>query len=435
LTQKRNIYLDMVGCRLNQSELERIGGQARLAGHNLVAEMTAADVAIINTCAVTAKAAAESRKLARKASRNGIRQVILTGCWASLEPEKASRLPGVTQVISNNLKDQLSQLVLDPSRDKFDLGPTDRRPLPGARKRTRAFIKVQDGCDKRCTFCITTVARGPIKSEPLKKVLTEVQAVVASGVKEVILTGVYLGAWGLDLPERSSLEDLIRSILIYTDVPRVRLSSLEPWGLSDTFFDLWSDPRLCRHLHLPLQSGSTLTLKRMARNTTPNRYRSLLQHIRQQYPQMAITTDLIVGFPGESNLDFEDSLSFVQQTNFAGGHVFTYSERPGTAAATFPDQIPHAVRKERNKRMRKELELSSQRYQSGFCGRRVAVLWESLIPLDDKGWSLSGWSSEHIRVQAHGEPFMRNQISEVVLSERTKDGVMEGHIVTPASPA
>jgi threonylcarbamoyladenosine tRNA methylthiotransferase MtaB len=425
----------MVGCRLNQSELERIGGQARRAGYNLVAEMTAADVAIINTCAVTAKAAAESRKLARKAYRNGIPQIILTGCWASLEPGRASRLPGVTQVISNDLKDQLNQIVLDPHKYEFDLEPMERQPLPGIRKRTRAFIKVQDGCDKRCTFCITTVARGPVKSEPLKTVLTEIQAIAASGVKEVILTGVHLAAWGSDLPEGTSLEELIRSILKHTDVPRVRLSSLEPWGLSDTFFDLWLNPRLCRHLHLPLQSGSARILKRMARNTTPDHYRSLLQNIRQKHPNMAITTDLIVGFPGESNIDFEDSLSFVQQMNFAGGHVFTYSERPGTVAATFPDQIPHAIRKERNKRMRTELELSSQRFQSNFCGRKVTVLWESLSALDDQRWMLSGWSSERIRVQAQGDPFLLNKNSEVILSGHTTDGVMEGEIITTASTA
>jgi threonylcarbamoyladenosine tRNA methylthiotransferase MtaB len=425
----------MVGCRLNQSELERIGAQARQAGHKLVAKMDVADIAIINTCAVTAKAAADSRKMARKASRSGIPQVILTGCWASLEPDKASRLPGVTQIIPTALKDRLSLLVLDQPGYDFDLKPMDRQPLPGARKRTRAFIKVQDGCNKRCTFCITTVARGPFKSEPRKKVLTEIHAAVASGIKEVVLTGVHLGAWGSDLIEQESLEDLIRSILYHTDVPRVRLSSLEPWGLSDTFFNLWLNPRLCQHLHLPLQSGSATILKRMARNTTPDRYRSLLKHIRQQYPHIAITTDLIVGFPGESNLDFEDSLSFVKQMDFAGGHVFTYSERPGTPAATFPDQIPHAVRKERNERMRKELELSSKIYQSRFFGRKVAVLWESLRAINNRGWILSGWSSEHIRVQSQSDPSWRNRISEVILSERTEEGVMKGRIVAPVSAA
>jgi threonylcarbamoyladenosine tRNA methylthiotransferase MtaB len=176
-------------------------------------------------------------------------------------------------------------------------------------------------------------------------------------------------------------------------------------------------------------------LKRMARNTTPDRYRSLLKHIRQQYPHIAITTDLIVGFPGESNLDFEDSLSFVKQMDFAGGHVFTYSERPGTPAATFPDQIPHAVRKERNERMRKELELSSKIYQSRFFGRKVAVLWESLRAINNRGWILSGWSSEHIRVQSQSDPSWRNRISEVILSELTEEGVMKGRIVAPVSAA
>ncbi|TFH37186.1 MAG: MiaB/RimO family radical SAM methylthiotransferase [Anaerolineales bacterium] len=426
---ERKIYLDMIGCRLNQSELERIAGQVRQAGHNLVAEIGDADVAIINTCAVTAKAASDSRQMARRGFHHGVKQVILTGCWASLDPKAAAAIPGVTDVIHNDHKDQITRYILNPTGEPFDLEPAQRQPLPGARGRTRSFIKIQDGCNKHCTFCVTTLARGSARSEPVSQVLNEIQAALAGGAKEVILSGVHTGAWGADFKEGSSLEHLIQTILYHTDVPRLRISSLEPWDLADSFLNLWQDPRLCQHLHLPLQSGSSRILKRMARNTSPQRYRSLIQRIRQQYPRMAITTDLIVGFPGEGEREFEQSRSFVRDMEFSGGHVFTYSERPGTAASTFPNPVPNAARRERNRLMRAELEAASRKFQRAFLGQTLSVLWESVLACDAQGWTLSGWSSEHLRVQSYGECSWRNQIHKVRITDRLEGGILNGKVI------
>lgn len=420
----------MVGCRLNQSELERIGSQARQAGHHLVGEISQADLAIINTCAVTTKAAAESRKLARKLNRDGVHDIILTGCWASLEPNIAAALPGVTHVITNLQKNELQRIALNPIDTTINAEPSQRQPLPGARKRTRAFIKVQDGCDKRCTFCITTIARGKSKSEKLTSILEEIHAAVAGGTKEVILTGVQLGSWGLDLPEKVSLETLIRCILYHTDVPRVRLSSLEPWSVSDALLEIWHDPRVCQQIHLPLQSGSALTLKRMARNTKPNRFRALIHRLRQRFPQLAITTDIIVGFPGESESLFEESLAFIESIQFADGHVFAFSERPGTAAALFPDQIHPSIRRERSQRMRSVFDRSAKEFQTSFLGSNVSVLWQSLIELNGSGWIMNGYSSEGLTIRAPGTPSNLNQIGNVLLTQRHDDGSLTGQLIS-----
>lgn len=425
----------MIGCRLNQSELEQIGGEIRQAGHNLVGQLAEADVVIINTCAVTAKASSDSRQKARNAVRQGVEQVFLTGCWATLNQKSAASIPGVTGVIPNRQKDQLARLVLGIPDDAFKLRPAERQPLPGGRKRTRAFIKIQDGCDRNCTFCATTIARGSAQSVPVSRVLDSIRAAGAGGAQEVILTGVNLGAWGLDFVQKSSLEQLIQSILYHTDTPRIRLSSLEPWGISDPFLDLWQDPRLCQHLHLPLQSGSPGVLKRMARNTNPHRYRSLIARIRQRYPQMGITTDIIVGFPGETELEFMESQSFIREMAFSGGHVFTYSERPATSALGFSGTVPNSIRRKRSRRMRSILEAASRHYQTGFLGQEVSVLWEGRSLKEANGWSLAGRSSENLRVRSHADSDLRNHVQRVRIIERMRDGSLDGTIVHDSAKA
>jgi len=330
------IYLDTIGCRLNQAEIENYARQLYAAGHELVAASSEADWVIVNTCAVTSAAASDSRAKIRQAARSGDAQIVVTGCWSSLQPEQAASLPGVQHVVANTHKDQLVQEIFGFPLETFDLEPVARTPLPGARLRTRAFIKVQDGCDNRCTFCVTTLARGAGRSRSIREVLADIQAALQPGksqAREIVLTGVHLGSWGQDFARPDRLKNLIQAILSETDVQRLRLSSLEPWDLDEAFFELWADPRLCRHLHLPLQSGSPATLRRMARKTTPVSYARLLETARRLIPQLAITTDIITGFPGESQSEFDESLAFVKAMRFAGGHVFTYSERPGTAAA------------------------------------------------------------------------------------------------------
>ena len=259
------IFLDTLGCRLNQSEIEAFANQFRAAGHILVGQPGEADLVVVNTCAVTAEAVSDSRQKIRQAERAGAGKIAVTGCWATLDQAGAAALAGVNTIIPNREKDFLVADLLELPREQFDVEPVAREPLPGIHLRTRAFIKVQDGCDNHCTFCITRLARGPSRSRSIKDVVVDIQAALRGGTQEVVLTGVQMGAWGKDFLPQQHLADLIRAILADTDVRRLRLSSLEPWDLDESFFLLWQDSRLCPHLHLPLQSGSRTILTRMAR--------------------------------------------------------------------------------------------------------------------------------------------------------------------------
>lgn len=420
------IFLDMIGCRLNQSEIETFAGEFRMAGHQIVADPSLADLAVINTCAVTAAAESDSRQKIRQISRAGAGKVIVTGCWSSLDPQGAAQLSGVVKVIHNQDKDALVPLVLDLPQELFDMEPIARRPLPGARSRTRAFIKVQDGCDNRCTFCITTIARGRRRSRSIAEILADIQSALEPSqnpAKEVVLTGVHLGSWGHDLSPRKRLSDLIQTILDRTSVPRLRLSSLEPWDLDADFFSLWNDERLCRHLHLPLQSGCATTLRRMARKTTPDSFADLLSAAREACKEIAITTDIIVGFPGETEEEFQESLAFVRTMEFSGGHVFTFSERPGTAAARMPHQVPHSLRKERNRQMQLILSESARAYQERFLGKTLMVLWESVVASDGSGWHLQGWSDNYLRVSTYAPQSYWNQITPARLTAIDPNGI------------
>jgi len=415
------IYLDSIGCRLNQSEIESMGRQFRAAGHEIVSTADVADMAVVNTCAVTAEAASDSRGAVRRIARTGVADIVVTGCWATLQQGQAAALPHVQRVVDNSRKDALVADVLDLPREAFDVEPIARRPLPGLRQRTRAFIKVQDGCNNHCTFCITTIARGESSSRPIADVIADVRSAVDGGVKEVVLTGVHLGSWGQDFG--AHLRQLVQAIFRETDAPRIRLSSLEPWDLDAEFFALWEDERLCRHLHLPLQSGCASTLRRMARKTTPIAFRGLLAAARQVMPDVAITTDIIAGFPGETEAEFRESFEFVEEMSFAGGHAFSYSPRPGTGAAKMTGQVPPKVRRERNALYRGLFERSSMAYRRKFVGQQMTVLWESTVRLNDSGWQMSGLTGNYLRVMASAPRPMWNEISPVLLQSVQGDGL------------
>ena len=423
------VYLNTVGCRLNQSEIEMLGQQFRAQGHVLVAEAENADLAVINTCAVTVEAASDSRHMIRRAAREGAKEIVVTGCWATMNPNGAAALPNVSRVVVNAEKERLVPDQLQIPLETFELEPVEREYLPGARLRTRAFIKVQDGCDNRCTFCITTLMRGEGRSRSVEEVLADIHAAVRGGVQEVVLTGVHLGSWGQDFSEPSHLKYLVQAILRRTDVPRVRLSSLEPWDLDADFFSLWADePRLCRHLHLPLQAGCDATLRRMARKTTQASFRQLVEAARKVCPEIAITTDLIAGFPGETDAEFAETLAFVEMMGFAGGHVFTYSPRPGTAAAKMPGQVPPPVRKQRNARLREVIEASSLTYRSRFLQKTLPVLWEGAAELRPDGWHMSGLTDNYVRVNATAPQDLWNRITKVKLVA-PGDGGVKGVLV------
>jgi len=242
-------------------------------------------------------------------------------------------------------------------------------------------------------------------------------------VCEIVLTGVHLGAWGKDLNGALTLKDLIKAILDHTRVPRIRLSSLEPWDLDVDFFSLWENPRICRHLHLPLQSGCAATLRRMARKTSPAEYRELIHTVRTVIPDVAITTDIITGFPGEADHEFAESMEFVREMRFAGGHVFTYSERPGTAAARMPNQVQYRTRKERNSIMRTLLEESRVVYQGNFIGNEVEVLWENCSQDEEGEWVLSGLSGNYLRTTTRSSHNLWNQISRVRVKDTSIAGI------------
>jgi threonylcarbamoyladenosine tRNA methylthiotransferase MtaB len=419
------IFLDTIGCRLNQAEIETMARQFRTAGHEVVAAPELAEMAVVNTCAVTTQAASDSRGRIRSIARAGVKDIVATGCWTTLQPDEAAALSNVVQVVTNDRKDDLVAELFDLPREKFDLEPLSRTPLPGLHRRTRAFIKVQDGCDNQCTFCITTVARGDSRSRPLADVINDINLAVAGGAKEIVLTGVHLGSWGAEMGFH--LRDLVKAILRETDTPRLRLSSLEPWDLDADFFSLWMDERLMSHLHLPLQSGSESTLRRMARKITPKSFRELIHAARNVMPDAAITTDVIAGFPGETDDEFNETLTLVKEMGFAGGHVFTYSPRPGTGAAKMKGQVKPELRKKRNHILQAAIEESARSYRLKFLGRTASVLWESTSEYGEPGWQMQGWTGNYLRVTARTAAPRWNEIDQVRLVE-WRDSVMHGVI-------
>ena len=409
------IFLGVIGCRLNQSEIEDFANHFRALGHQIVSEPAHADVAIVNTCTVTIKAAADSRKQLRRAGREGAQTVIATGCWATLAPEAALDLPGVTKVVLNQNKGSLVADLLNISPEEISALAIVRHPLPGERARTRAFIKVQEGCDNCCTFCLTRLARGRARSVELSKIQNDIQAAIDGGAKEVVLTGVQLGGWGRDFVEPKRIKDLLAGVLSNPTIPRLRLSSIEPWEFDLSMLSLWQDERLCRHLHLPLQSGSDRILKKMGRPIIVGDYEHILEEVRSAIPGAAITTDVIVGFPGEDEADFEATKSLIKTVGFAGGHVFTYSPRPGTPAYNMEGQVPHQVAKARNATLREVFKQSSRAYREGFIGQQVKVLWESSHRLGEGKWQLSGLTDHYMRVFSVAETDLRNIITTVAL--------------------
>jgi threonylcarbamoyladenosine tRNA methylthiotransferase MtaB len=420
------VYLDSIGCRLNQSEIEKLGRQFREAGHELVGSAADADLVVVNTCAVTAAASADSRKKIRHAARAGNVRIVATGCYATIDPRTVSELPSVEFIISNTEKDHLvGQVTGNTMLDQLDLSP--RIPLPGDHKRTRAFIKVQDGCDNFCTFCITRIARGKSRSISKEVIFRDIEAALAGGVKEIVLTGVNLGSWGKEGAGQGSLGMLIQEMIHQLNPPRLRLSSLEPWDVDDDILHILKLPGFCHHLHLPLQSGSDEILTKMARGIDRKEYENTIKKIRDILPEIAVTTDIMVGFPGETDEFFEESLDFVQRMNFAGGHVFSYSLRPGTPAERFPDRINSGQIKIRSKRMREVIDHSALQYKENFLGREVEVLWERSAKAGDY-WELSGLSGSYISVTSVMNEDLYNCISRVSV-ERVVNGSLIGKIL------
>jgi threonylcarbamoyladenosine tRNA methylthiotransferase MtaB len=403
------IYFDLVGCRVNEAEIESMAARARAHGRETACALKDADWIVINTCTVTREAERDSRQKIRRAhAYNPAAKIAVTGCWATMEPARAAALPGVARVFSNEEKDRLVPELLGVRDGSAGLS----NPPVFLRRRTRAYIKVQDGCDNACAYCVTRLARGPLRSRPADEAAQDALAAERSGAKEVVLAGVHLGAWGKDLGQRAGLERLIETVLARTTIPRVRLSSLEPWDLRPEFFRLWRERRLCPQLHLPLQSGSASALHRMRRRTMPEEFAGVVGAARAEIPDLAVTTDMMVGFPGETESEFRESLEFLKRMGFARVHIFRFSPRPGTEAAAMPDAVPAQEIRRRALLLRQAADRTAEAFARSYIGREMDVLWEA----DTRGGMRRGLTGNFLRVRVQSGTIEPNTITRVRLA-------------------
>jgi threonylcarbamoyladenosine tRNA methylthiotransferase MtaB len=394
------VHLKTLGCRLNEAELETWAQAFQKSGCQVTRQAENANLIVINSCAVTQDAARKSRHLIRKVHReNPAAKLVVSGCYATLNQQEAEQLLGVDLVVSNKDKDQL----VEKSLAELNLATMPAMSTEPAaislftRGRQRAFVKVQDGCRYRCTFCIVTVARGEEKSRTVQNVISEINALHQQNINEIILTGVHLGGYGSDFG--NNLVDLIKAILTETDVPRIRLGSLEPWELNDEFYQLFDNPRIMPHLHLPLQSGSDSVLRRMARRCKTEEFATIVARLRQRNPLFNITTDIIVGFPGETEEEWQESLEFVRQVGFGQLHIFTYSTREDTKAATLPNQIQDTLKKQRSQQLHLLGDEMRAKFYQKNIGKQFPVLWEGYSePIGTNNQRVYGYTPNYLKV-------------------------------------
>lgn len=396
------VHFKTLGCRLNEAEVETWAQTFQKSGYAITNQIENANLVVLNTCAVTQDATKKSRQIIRRIHRdNPNAKLVVSGCYATLDREKVEATLGVDLVVSNNDKELLVEKALvELNLDTMPEMSTE----PGEislfkRGRQRAFVKVQDGCRYKCTFCIVTIARGEELSRPVQEIISEINKLAELGVTEIILTGVHLGGYGSDLG--SNLPALIKSILAGTEIPRIRLGSLEPWELSEDFIELFQNPRIMPHLHLPLQSGSDSVLRRMARRCKTEEYTKIVSQLRSSVAHFNVTTDIIVGFPGETEQEWQESYDFIRQTQFGHIHIFTYSGRAGTKAAEFPNQIMNHVKKERSQKLHELAEEMKEAFNKANIGQEFAVLWEGYKELLDNGKQrVYGYTPNYLRVAA-----------------------------------
>ena len=415
------IALDTLGCKLNQAETELLARELARAGHSIVSRTEPADVYLLNTCTVTHVADGKSRQLLRQARRrNPDALVVATGCYAERAPEELGRLDAVDRVVGNDRKTDLPGLLAGLGCDAIALVPDETPPRQSPASRTRSFVKIQDGCTSFCAYCIVPLVRGSETSLPADEILAEARQRVAEGYQEVVLTGTKVGAYNHD---GIDLRGLLERILTGTGVPRLRLSSLQPQEMTPGLVRLWDDDRLCSHFHLSLQSGSDRVLRRMKRRYLTGEFRQAVSRVRERLPDAAITTDVIVGFPGETDEDFEESYRFCQEMELGRIHVFPFSPRAATEAALLSGQVDSGVKQRRAQSMLSLAEESARRFRERFSGRTMAVLWEQRDA--DGRWS--GVTDNYIRVYTESEEDLGNQLTVVRLprSERARGRVHE----------
>jgi threonylcarbamoyladenosine tRNA methylthiotransferase MtaB len=389
-----------LGCKLNQADSQALARELLAHGCQIIDRAAPADAVIINACSVTHVADRKSRHLVRLARRLAPEAtIVLTGCYEQNgDGHDLARRLGADWLVAGAGKPAIAQRLL---RQWQERGRPDGSPAavqPGDGLRTRAFVKVQEGCNEVCAFCIVPRTRGRERSVPVGDVVAQVLARQAEEAKEVVLTGTQVGNYGRDLGPARSLEDLLAALLAETTVPRLRLSSLQAQDISDDLLRLWQG-RLCRHFHLPLQSGSDRILAAMRRRYTVDQFRRAVALIRREVPDVAVTTDVIVGFPGETDEDFQHTHDLCQELAFAAIHVFPYSRRPGTLAALAREQVPHAVKRQRLELMLELARSCADAFRARFQGRTMDVLWEEAKRSEDGRQPLwRGLTDNYLRV-------------------------------------
>ena len=421
----RKIAFYTLGCKVNQSDTASMEGIFRRAGYEVVDFGSPADVYLINTCVVTNTGQRKSRQIINRAVRhNPLSLIVVTGCYPQTAPEEVRAIAGVDVIIGNQerarivelveqalenkqteILDNVQKMTVDTKFEELGVGTeTDK---------TRAFLKIQEGCNQYCTYCIIPYARGPLRSRSLESIRSEVAKLVEAGYKEVVLIGIHLGCYGKELAKEGkhiTLYDAVQAVLSVEGMCRVRLGSLESVEVEPRLLELMAnEPRLCKHLHLPLQSGCDKILQAMHRPYDTARFTQLLQQIRAQVPDVAITTDIIVGFPGETEEDFATTLAFAEKCGFAKMHIFPYSKRKGTPAEKMPNQVDEAVKGERAARLAAVDEKLHQAMLKQMVGKTEKVLFEQ--PVD--AVHMEGLCGPYLRVVVPGTEELSNTIAKV----------------------
>jgi len=432
------VAIATLGCKINQYDSSVIRERLAQEDHSFVPVDGEADCYIINTCTVTDRADWEARQLVRRAKRlNPGARIAVTGCYAQVSPEEVARLPGVDLVVGLNRLDDLIRWIGRSAANgppEIIVGDVRReRQIPvwgskGLPEHTRAFLKIQEGCNYSCTYCIIPAARGRSRSIRPEEILDQMRFLARQGFMEIVLTGIHLGSYGYDLSPRTSLTAMLEKAIEERIVPRLRLSSLDPREVPDELLDLMArSDILCPHLHICAQAGNDRILKEMRRNYDTATYRDILVRAREKLPDAALGSDIIVGFPGETEEEFDRSLEFFDSLPLTYFHVFPYSPRRGTSAAALPDPVPPAVKKERARKMRALGTKKKIRFGQGFIRREVAVLVEAAV--ERESGAHRGYSRNYLPVLVPAE---RDQINHEVrvAVEALENGWLRGKVVT-----
>jgi len=434
----KRVAVATLGCKVNQYESAALEELFRRRGYRVVDFDQPADVYVINTCTVTHLGDRKSRQLIRRAARTNPEAVVaVTGCYAQNAPDEVLDIDGVDLVVGAGHRGGIVDLVEGAVKGNKTAavgnfsGNPEFEELPGETNqgRVRAFLKIQEGCRNFCSYCIVPYARGPLRSRAPENVLAGAAELLAHGYKEIVLTGVHTGAYGREPGGAMRLAELLEKLAVLPGLLRLRLSSLEPHDVTPEILDLLSSgPPFCRHLHIPLQSGDDEILKSMRRTYDTAYFRRLTNEIREKIPDCGITTDVMVGFPGETERHFENTIKFVSAMQFSGLHVFKYSPRRGTPAADFANQVEPPVKDRRSRRLIALGREMTGRFAAGYTGQAVDVLAEQLDPADGDGFRIEGLTDNYLRVTFTGPPEMLGEIVKVRVTG-TSDTVLNARII------